>query len=171
MIPTRLRHLRIKSDTYRHGGQNEIACWKRIRVVHYAAAQHRRISFCSENGSATCPWDYCARLSLTIVPMGATSGHSPTRSFDAATKPVTKLPRMKGAALLEKLQQVAADPLGQYPWAKRSTGRGGDPRVGQTSRGRLRRSKMPRTRCCCVTQRPVREIGKQAACADSNALL
>ena len=41
-IQTRLRHLRIKSDTYPHGGQNEIACWKRIRVAYYAAAQHKK---------------------------------------------------------------------------------------------------------------------------------
>lgn len=39
----------------------------------------------------------------------------------AAAKAVTKLPRKEGAGLLEKLQQVAADPLGQYPWAKRLT--------------------------------------------------
>lgn len=38
-----------------------------------------------------------------------------------AAKALTKLPRKEGAGLLVKLQQVAADPMGQYPWAKRLT--------------------------------------------------
>ena len=39
----------------------------------------------------------------------------------AAAKALTKLPRKEGAGLLAKLQQVAADPLGLHPWAKRLT--------------------------------------------------
>jgi mRNA interferase RelE/StbE len=38
---------------------------------------------------------------------------------------LTKLPANDGAALMAKLQQVAANPMGQYPWAKRLTGRPG----------------------------------------------
>ena len=43
----------------------------------------------------------------------------------AAVKALTKLPAKDGAALMAKLQQVAADPMGQYPWAKRLTSRPG----------------------------------------------
>jgi mRNA interferase RelE/StbE len=39
----------------------------------------------------------------------------------AAAKALTKIPRKEGADLLAKLQQVAAEPMGQYPWAKRLT--------------------------------------------------
>ncbi len=39
----------------------------------------------------------------------------------AAAKALTKIGRKEGAGLLAKLQQVAADPIGQYPWAKRLT--------------------------------------------------
>ncbi len=39
----------------------------------------------------------------------------------AAAKALTKAPRKEGAGLLAKLQQVAADPMGQHPWAKRLT--------------------------------------------------
>jgi mRNA interferase RelE/StbE len=38
-----------------------------------------------------------------------------------ATKALTKLPRKDREDLLAKLQQVAADPMGQHPWAKRLT--------------------------------------------------
>lgn len=39
----------------------------------------------------------------------------------AAAKALTRMPRKEGGELLAKLQQVAADPAGQYPWAKRLT--------------------------------------------------
>jgi len=39
----------------------------------------------------------------------------------AAVKALTKLPRGEAAGLLAKLNQVAGDPMGQYPWAKRLT--------------------------------------------------
>jgi mRNA interferase RelE/StbE len=39
----------------------------------------------------------------------------------AAAKALTKLPRKDGAALMSKLKQVAGNPRGQYPWAKRLT--------------------------------------------------
>lgn len=39
----------------------------------------------------------------------------------AAVKALTKIPKKEGAGLLAKLQQVAAEPMGQYPWAKRLT--------------------------------------------------
>jgi mRNA interferase RelE/StbE len=39
----------------------------------------------------------------------------------AAVKALTKLPAKDAAALMAKLQQVAANPAGQYPWAKRLT--------------------------------------------------
>ena len=38
-----------------------------------------------------------------------------------AAKALTKIPRKEGLGLLAKLQEVAADPMGQYPWAKRLT--------------------------------------------------
>ncbi len=40
----------------------------------------------------------------------------------AAAKALSRLPRKDGAALLAKLKQVANDPSGEYPWAKRLTG-------------------------------------------------
>ncbi|KJS38263.1 MAG: hypothetical protein VR70_10540 [Rhodospirillaceae bacterium BRH_c57] len=39
----------------------------------------------------------------------------------AAAKALTRVPLKDGAGLLSKLQQVAADPMGQYSWAKRLT--------------------------------------------------
>lgn len=39
----------------------------------------------------------------------------------AAAKVLTRFPHKEGTGLLAKLQQVAADPMGQYPWAKRLT--------------------------------------------------
>jgi mRNA interferase RelE/StbE len=39
----------------------------------------------------------------------------------AATRAMTKMPRKEGGGLLAKLQQVAADPMAQHPWAKRLT--------------------------------------------------
>ena len=39
----------------------------------------------------------------------------------AATKALSKVPHKDGAGLLAKLQQVANDPMGQHPWAKRLT--------------------------------------------------
>ena len=39
----------------------------------------------------------------------------------AAAKALTKIPRNEGIGLLAKLQQVVANPMGQYPWAKRLT--------------------------------------------------
>lgn len=39
----------------------------------------------------------------------------------AAVKALSRLPRREASGLLAKLQQVAADPMGQYPWAKRLT--------------------------------------------------
>lgn len=39
----------------------------------------------------------------------------------AALKALTKIPRKDAAGLVAKLQQVAEDPAGQYPWAKRLT--------------------------------------------------
>ena len=38
-----------------------------------------------------------------------------------AARALPRLPRKDGMALLAKLQQVAEDPLGKYPWAKRLT--------------------------------------------------
>ena len=43
----------------------------------------------------------------------------------AAVKALMKLPAKDGAALMAKLQQIAATPAGQYPWAKRLTGHPG----------------------------------------------
>ena len=43
----------------------------------------------------------------------------------AAAKALTKLPAKEGSALLSKLKQIAADPAGQFLWAKRLTGRQG----------------------------------------------
>jgi mRNA interferase RelE/StbE len=43
----------------------------------------------------------------------------------AAAKTLTKLPVKDGAALMSKLQQVAANPMGQFPWVKRLTHRPG----------------------------------------------
>jgi mRNA interferase RelE/StbE len=43
----------------------------------------------------------------------------------AAAKALTKLPAKDGAALLSKLRQVAENPAGQHPWAKRLTGHPG----------------------------------------------
>ncbi|MGC1587470.1 MAG: type II toxin-antitoxin system RelE/ParE family toxin [Rhodomicrobium sp.] len=43
----------------------------------------------------------------------------------AAAKALTKLPAKEGSALLSKLKQIAADPTGQFLWAKRLTGRQG----------------------------------------------
>jgi mRNA interferase RelE/StbE len=43
----------------------------------------------------------------------------------AAAKALTKLSPKDGAALMSKLQQVAANPAGQYPWSKRLTDRPG----------------------------------------------
>ena len=40
----------------------------------------------------------------------------------AAVKALTKLPAKDATALMAKLQQVATNPSGQYPWAKRLTG-------------------------------------------------
>ncbi len=39
----------------------------------------------------------------------------------AATKALTKIPLKERSGLLEKLQQVADDPMGHHPWAKRLT--------------------------------------------------
>jgi mRNA interferase RelE/StbE len=39
----------------------------------------------------------------------------------AAVKALTKLPAKDGAALMSKLKQVAENPAGQHPWAKRLT--------------------------------------------------
>jgi mRNA interferase RelE/StbE len=39
----------------------------------------------------------------------------------AAVKALTKLPRREAAGLMAKLEKVANDPMGQYPWAKRLT--------------------------------------------------
>lgn len=39
----------------------------------------------------------------------------------AAVKALSKVPVKERAALLEKLQQVASAPAGQYPWVKRLT--------------------------------------------------
>jgi mRNA interferase RelE/StbE len=39
----------------------------------------------------------------------------------AASKLLAKLPAKDGAALISKLEMVAANPMGQYPWAKRLT--------------------------------------------------
>ena len=39
----------------------------------------------------------------------------------AAAKALTKAPKKVVADLRAKLQQVAADPIGHYPWAKRLT--------------------------------------------------
>ena len=36
-----------------------------------------------------------------------------------------KLPAKEGSALLSKLKQIAADPAGQFLWAKRLSGRQG----------------------------------------------
>ncbi len=43
----------------------------------------------------------------------------------AAVKALTKLSAKDSAALMAKLQQVAANPAGQYLWAKRLTGHPG----------------------------------------------
>jgi mRNA interferase RelE/StbE len=43
----------------------------------------------------------------------------------AAAKTLTKLPAKDRAALISKLEKVAANPMGQYPWAKRLTGHPG----------------------------------------------
>lgn len=43
----------------------------------------------------------------------------------AAAKALTRLPAHDGAALMTKLQRVAGNPMGQYSWAKRLTGRPG----------------------------------------------
>ncbi len=39
----------------------------------------------------------------------------------AAAKALTKAPKKMATDLVAKLQQVAADPTGQHPWAKRLT--------------------------------------------------
>ena len=39
----------------------------------------------------------------------------------SAVKELASLPQKDAQALLAKLQQVAADPNGQFPWAKRLT--------------------------------------------------
>ena len=38
-----------------------------------------------------------------------------------AAKALAKVPRKEGDGLLTKLQIVANDPMGQYPWARRLT--------------------------------------------------
>jgi hypothetical protein len=40
----------------------------------------------------------------------------------AAVKVLPRLPAKDAAALMAKLQQVAANPAGQHPWAKKPTG-------------------------------------------------
>ena len=42
-----------------------------------------------------------------------------------ATKALAQLPRKEAAALMSKLKQVAENPLGQYPWARKLTDRPG----------------------------------------------
>jgi mRNA interferase RelE/StbE len=43
----------------------------------------------------------------------------------SAAKAMTKLPRNDASALLMKLREVAADPMGQHAWAKRLTNQPG----------------------------------------------
>jgi len=40
----------------------------------------------------------------------------------AAAKALTRMPRKEGTLLLEKLQQVARDPVGRHGWVKPLTG-------------------------------------------------
>jgi len=42
-----------------------------------------------------------------------------------AAKALTRLPRKDGEALLAKLRQVSADPMGRHPWATRLTNQPG----------------------------------------------
>ena len=43
----------------------------------------------------------------------------------AAAKALARAPRTVAADLIAKLQTVAADPMGQHPWARRLTGHPG----------------------------------------------
>jgi len=43
----------------------------------------------------------------------------------AAARALARMPRKEGAALLAKLRQVADDPMGKHPWARRLTNQPG----------------------------------------------